>query len=68
MNEDDHLFIFVIDHGGANNDYIQHLIFGYGMKRLFMIMNFAQWLKPFTDKSVTVNASVRAVFLRRVHR
>ena len=41
---------------------IQHLIFGYGMKRLHDY-ELAQWLKPgLPIKSVTVNAVLGAVF------
>lgn len=61
MNEDDHLFIFVIDHGGANNDYTTSNIWLWNEEALYDY-ELAQWLKPFTDKSVTVNAVLGQCF------
>lgn len=61
MNEDDHLFIFVIDHGGSNNDYTTSNIWLWNEEALYDY-ELAQWLKPFTDKSVTVNAVLGQCF------
>lgn len=54
MNEDDHLFFFVIDHGGTDNYYLSSYIWLWNRDKLYDY-ELAEWLKPFIDKSITVN-------------
>lgn len=55
MNEDDHLFFYVIDHGGTDDFAGNSFIYLWGKETLYDY-ELAQWLTPFTDKGVNVNA------------
>ena len=54
MRKDDHLFVFVIDHGGSDDDISKSYICLWNGERLYD-EELALMLKPFTSRLVNVN-------------
>ena len=54
MTKDDHLFFYVIDHGGSNDNRNQSYIVLWNGENL-QDYELADWLSPFNQKSVNVN-------------
>ncbi len=54
IQKDDHLFFFVIDHGGTTDNKSNSYIYLWGSETLFD-NELAEMLTPFTDKFVNVN-------------
>lgn len=54
LNEDDHLFIFVIDHGGSTDKISGSYICLWNGQNLYDY-TLADWLTPFCNKYVNVN-------------
>ena len=54
MRKDDHLFVFVIDHGGSDDDISKSYICLWNGERLYDD-ELALMLKPFTSRLVNVN-------------
>ncbi len=54
LNKDDHLFFFVIDHGGSTDNASSSFICLWNNDKLYDT-ELAEMLRPFTDKFVNVN-------------
>ena len=61
MKEDDHLFIYVIDHGGTNDNYTDSFICLWNYETLSDAA-LASMLTPFTEKYVNVNVVLGQCF------
>lgn len=61
LNEDDHLFIYVIDHGGTNDYNTASYICLWNNEKL-MDTELAQMLEPFSQKYVNVNVVLGQCF------
>ncbi|MCM1071339.1 MAG: C13 family peptidase [[Clostridium] fimetarium] len=55
LNADDQLFIYVIDHGGTHDYAGKSYIWLWNMETL-EDYELGEWIKPFVNKSVTVNS------------
>lgn len=62
LNSDDHLFIFVIDHGGSNDGVSSSYINLWGESEVLHDYELADWLTPFTNKCVNVNVVLGQCF------
>lgn len=54
LEKDDHLFFFVIDHGGSNDGESSSYINLWGNEKL-QDYELAEWLTPFSDNFVNIN-------------
>lgn len=61
LQKDDHLFIFVIDHGGSTDGITHSYINLWGNEKLYDY-ELANWLTPFTDNYVNVNVVLGQCF------
>ena len=61
IEKDDHLFFYVIDHGGTRDENNQSYICLWNEEKLHDY-ELADWLRPFNDKQVYVNAVLGQCF------
>lgn len=61
IGKDDHLFFYVIDHGGTRDENNQSYICLWNEEKLHDY-ELADWLRPFNEKSVYVNAVLGQCF------
>lgn len=61
LQKDDHLFIYVIDHGGTNDNNMSSYIWLWNYETL-QDTQLAQMLQPFTQKYVNVNVVLGQCF------
>lgn len=61
LQKDDHLFFFVIDHGGTKDYITQSYIYLWG-EEVLHDYELAQMLQPFSEKLVNVNAVLGQCF------
>lgn len=61
IGKDDHLFFYVIDHGGTRDENNQSYICLWNEEKLHDY-ELADWLRPFNDKQVYVNAVLGQCF------
>ncbi len=61
LQEDDHLFFYVIDHGGSEDGIMSSYICLWGSEKLFDY-ELAEMLKPFSDKYVNINVVLGQCF------
>ena len=61
IEKDDHLFFYVIDHGGTRDENNQSYICLWNGEKLHDY-ELADWLRPFNDKQVYVNAVLGQCF------
>jgi len=61
MTKNDHLFIYVIDHGGTNDSISSSFIYLWG-KEVIQDYELAAKLRPFIDKSINVNVVLGQCF------
>ena len=61
IGKDDHLFFYVIDHGGTRDNNNQSYICLWNEEKLHDY-ELADWLRPFNEKSVYVNAVLGQCF------
>lgn len=61
LEEDDQLFIYVIDHGDTDDKISKSYICLWGNERLYDY-ELAAWLKPFSDKYVNINVVLGQCF------
>lgn len=61
IEKDDHLFFYVIDHGGTRDNNNQSYICLWNEEKLHDY-ELADWLRPFNDKQVYVNAVLGQCF------
>lgn len=61
MSQDDHLFIYVIDHGGSKDSGTQSYICLWN-NELLQDYELAKWLTPLTEKYVNVNVVLGQCF------
>lgn len=61
MSENDHLFFYVIDHGGTTDYISDSYICLWGNEKLYDY-TLANWLTPFTNKYINVNVVLGQCF------
>lgn len=61
LNKNDHLFIYVIDHGGTNDNNMSSFIWLWNYEKL-QDTELAQMVTPFTNKLVNVNVVLGQCF------
>lgn len=54
MQENDHLFVFVTDHGGTTDSIGNSFLYLWNYEKLFDY-ELAEWLRPFSIKNINVN-------------
>lgn len=54
LNQDDHLFFYVIDHGGSDDKVENSYIWLWNNEKLYDY-ELGEWMEPFVNKDVTVN-------------
>lgn len=54
LSQDDHLFFYVIDHGGSDDKVENSYIWLWNNEKLYDY-ELGEWMKPFVNKDVTIN-------------
>lgn len=61
LNEDDHLFIYVIDHGGSDDHISKSYIWLWNYETLYD-HELTEWLRPFSQNNVNINVVLGQCF------